>query len=402
MYKNLEGHQTNIPCITFDHSHLVSTDIAGYTIVWDLDSGTPVAEVHPHHNNPHDYDAARSGWGLACLDRRTFRSARTIVSALGACEVATADDVFLVDISHSKELVQGNRRWNIERADRPTAETPEGNERSEDASDDETSSTPGQWDSDTLGNSEPTELPVLSGAAEKAVQVLKGNSAAKVAVSAYNNISAMDCEDTGCFPFFFCENETFTAGSPWDQSTNLRHNTSPLLLVNPHAVHLLQSTDVSLHDGDDPVIYISDPLEQHCRPDLALQLSTIDRMNLVTQIPELGIVLVGSAKGRVAVLSLHRLGEEVYSFSDNDYARPYTYTMKLEAILPLSEQEEEGERPMNALAGVAAAPIPGQGEDQIHGKRWRVVLTYRDHTVLSYELRRDPEDTDDSRSTVMI
>jgi len=71
---------------------------------------------------------------------------------------------------------------------------------------------------------------------------------------------------------------------------------------------------------------MSDPLEQHCRPDLAMQLAQIDRLNLTAQIPELGVVLVGSAKGRVAVLTLHRLDEDVYSFNNNLHdARLHTF-----------------------------------------------------------------------------
>lgn len=342
-------------------------------MLWDLDLGKPVAEVHPHHSNPQAYDPSRSGWGLVCLDPRAFRPATTLVTALGACEVAKSNDVFLVDISHSKQLIRNNIRWNAFDIDRNNRH---GQPLEGDTSDTETPSTPAQSDADLNDVLDFRGATLLSSATEDAVRTLRSNNAGEIKISGYNNISATDCEDTGCFPLFFSQ----SGGS----LGSLRDDTGPLLLVNPHAVHLLQSADLSLRGQNDPVVYISDPLEQHCRPDLALQLARIDRMNLVAEIPELGVVLIGSAKGRVAVLSLHRLDEKIYSFSDDLSSRPHTYTMRLETILPLSEQEAQGERPLDALAGLAVAPV--RGHEGGISKRWRIILTYRDQTVLGYEI----------------
>lgn len=172
------------------------------------------------------------------------------------------------------------------------------------------------------------------------------------------------------------------------QKPSLTTSSGPLLLCNPHAIHLFQSLSLHRMSQGDPIIYMSDPLEQHCRPDLAMQLAQIDRLNLTAQIPELGVVLVGSAKGRVAVLTLHRLDEDVYSFSNNSHdARPHTFTMKLLTILPHAEQEEQDQRPLQPLVGLAVSPVQGHLQSERCRRTWRVLLTYRDHTVLSYEVR---------------
>lgn len=171
---------------------------------------------------------------------------------------------------------------------------------------------------------------------------------------------------------------------------------APLLLLYPRSAHLFQSLDFFASGRRDPIIHISDPLEQHCRPDIALHLSHIDRLNLTAQIPELGVVLIGSGKGRVAILTLHKIFDE-NSFNIRSrgtcgteiHDRPlYTYTMRMLCILPLNDQEERNQRPLQPLVGLATAPIHGHTSDKAMDtiKRWRIMLTYRDHTVLSYEI----------------
>lgn len=234
---------------------------------------------------------------------------------------------------------------------------------------------------------------ILSDAADRALQALKVNLAGEVLCSEYTSISARDCDDTGTFPLFFSlEDSSLQYTNNLDRA--LKTCTAPLLLLNPQSAHLFQSHDITMRDAGDPIIYISDPLEQHCRADLALHLARYDRLNLTAQIPELGVVLVGSAKGRVAILTLHRLDEGDYTFSSAN-ARPHTFTMRLLALLPLSEQEEKNQRPLQALVGLATAPISGHTDGRLIGlnKRWKIMLTYRDHTVLSYEIANRSADT---------
>lgn len=167
--------------------------------------------------------------------------------------------------------------------------------------------------------------------------------------------------------------------------------------------------------------------------ELAPALTNRDRLNIVHQIPELGIVLAASQKGRVAILSLTEAP---------DGAR----FVRLERILPFESQERLGKRPLVPLLGVAVGPVegnlipveddeserssvdldgPGETEGSPPGKakkwkqstehdilnrhlphtipqtpreswhgsqysrRYRVILMYLDHTVLRYELFYD-------------
>jgi hypothetical protein len=67
---------------------------------------------------------------------------------------------------------------------------------------------------------------------------------------------------------------------------------------------------------------------------------------------------------------------------------------RLDMILPRKKEEEEGLRPNLPLYGLAVAPLQASSGRASRGRRWRLILHYYDHTVLSYELSRDGE-TDD-------
>ena len=119
-----------------------------------------------------------------------------------------------------------------------------------------------------------------------------------------------------------------------------------------------------------------------------------ERLNMVTHVPELGVVIAGSAGGRVAILSLTR--REI----TQDLA------FRLDHILPFKRQEDRKERPFCALVGVAIAPLQGfelpSDEFRSHGidrneswrsfsrtgREYRLMLTYLDGSVLSYKVAR--------------
>lgn len=193
---------------------------------------------------------------------------------------------------------------------------------------------------------------------------------------------------------------------------------SPLMLMNPRSIHLFQtpsllnppngqpitiqdrsdSVDFCEHipaawpsekhisDPDDgvdpgPTIFIEDPL----RPDFMTNLREMnmrqyDRLSLTAQIPQIGVVLVGSPIGRVAVVTLHRLipdpQKQLNSIEES------CYTMRLDHLLPMSEQERKDQRPLQLLVGLSAGPVFG---DQ---HRWRIMMLYQDFTTLSYEIYR--------------
>jgi len=95
----------------------------------------------------------------------------------------------------------------------------------------------------------------------------------------------------------------------------------------------------------------------------------------------------------VAILTLHKIADENSvnlraHNPDTVTSSQYTFTMRMLCILPLSDQEERNQRPLQPLVGLAAAPIHGHSKNKAMDiiKRWQIMLTYRDHTILSYEI----------------
>ena len=140
-------------------------------------------------------------------------------------------------------------------------------------------------------------------------------------------------------------------------------------------------------------------------------LMSCDRHCFFSQIPELGIFIVGSPAGRAGVFSL-------YYTRDQNTGEP-RYGFKLEYLLPFrsgNETEITG-GPIERLLGVAVAPVQGKAmmstfvcithrytgmfdtsenievPDQrgllsLQPRRWRLMMYYMDHTVLSFELSK--------------
>jgi hypothetical protein len=106
-------------------------------------------------------------------------------------------------------------------------------------------------------------------------------------------------------------------------------------------------------------------------------------------IPELGVVVVATPKGRAAILAL-------FQHYSKEFRRS-VYTFRMEWLLPTAEQEKEGQRPETMLLGLSASPIQGMlGErEQGRPRKWRLLMTYGDHSVLSYEIRGAEEEERD-------
>lgn len=117
-----------------------------------------------------------------------------------------------------------------------------------------------------------------------------------------------------------------------------------------------------------------------------------DRLCYSAQIPELGVFVVASPGGRAAIFGLTQ-----YKGDDED-----VYGFRLDHILPSTRQERElslGGFPGMRLVGIAVGPIQGmlnapedadigEGPNVSSARRWRLMMMYDDHTVLSYELGR--------------
>ena len=116
-------------------------------------------------------------------------------------------------------------------------------------------------------------------------------------------------------------------------------------------------------------------------------LIQIERLNMIAQIPELGVVLIGNQVGRVGILTMTKWPAQKQS------------GYKIEVILPFHSEEEKGMRPIKPLMGMAVGPIQGQerplpqasprmGGAREPTRRFRLMMIYCDHTILSYEISR--------------
>jgi hypothetical protein len=160
---------------------------------------------------------------------------------------------------------------------------------------------------------------------------------------------------------------------------------SPLLITHKNDIVLTQP-EFGENDSVAPFIVFEEPLKQRFYLGMdpsepAFVRADNDRMSLYVVIAELGAVVIGSPSGRVGVFSLLR--------TDEWSARPDgTYFMRFDWTLPFAREEEAGLRPEKKLVGLAAGPMQGQlGLSKLEvRRRWRLMLYYTDHSVLSYEL----------------
>lgn len=113
---------------------------------------------------------------------------------------------------------------------------------------------------------------------------------------------------------------------------------------------------------------------------------SILRLNMLALISELNIVVVGSQSGNVCLLTLTRL-------DDPAGILPPFLSMRLERRLPYLSQKNEFQ-PRCPLLGMAVSPLQGMESCPMKGysRRWRLILHYYDHTILSYDLGREGDD----------
>lgn len=87
------------------------------------------------------------------------------------------------------------------------------------------------------------------------------------------------------------------------------------------------------------------PLRQPITHPVA-SIRACDRFNMVEYIPEHGLVVAASQKGRAAIISLTESEETGPAF-------------RVDWIVPFESQEKYGERPLKPLLGMSVSPMPG-------------------------------------------
>ena len=168
----------------------------------------------------------------------------------------------------------------------------------------------------------------------------------------------------------------------------------PILHASVRNIYLLQPSNQQVQSGAfmPPMVGLANPLRQPIQHDFEY-LRLFERLNMSAQIPALGVVVIASQKGRVLVLSLSKLSAHAdHPPGTRDMDKPKTtYGMRVECVLPFASQERENQRPFAPLHGIAVGPMQGYEDVEEERKRWRVMLMYQDHGIMSYEIKRGKE-----------
>ncbi len=168
-------------------------------------------------------------------------------------------------------------------------------------------------------------------------------------------------------------------------NTGEKYNT---FLPNGAAIFQTYTHDIHLCSPC-PFVLPSTVCENILKQHVPSELPTIrfDRLSMLTVIPELSLVIVASQIGRAALITLTKMEDDFCEHGP-------VVTCRLDLILPLSRHEAEFRPPLSQLLGMAVAPLQvheGKEDKQKYPRRWRLMLHYFDHTILSYELSREDD-----------
>jgi hypothetical protein len=155
-----------------------------------------------------------------------------------------------------------------------------------------------------------------------------------------------------------------------DARKNILPDGSAILRTFKHDIELIPPTKGILRTVLEGIM--SHPLRNPPHRPIDPINIAMDRMNLLQYIQPLSLVVVGSQKGDVALLTLTRMPDECSN-------RGPVTTFRLDHLLPFKDHIQQTRPP---LVGLASSPVPGAKG------RWRLILHYLDHSILSYELWR--------------
>ena len=373
----------NVPCVAFcntgddpDGRYLVTGDIKGNTFIWALQGPKIIENYSAHYcydNCECKQEESGGGtfsdgvWGLYFLDRRSFRRAGPLLETAqglgniqsrsstrnrgaarnrGATQSSGLMDEKNIDISKMAASVpRSSRLFWINNPNVPVADAEEdmGDAARELNLFEDPDGMPG-WDIDRQ----------------------------------YGHLSQMKPKS-----FVWTRSIKTTEETEQDE----RFPNTAFLQISHAQIFLHQPREPHLGY---PTISMNDPLKQYIPMHIqwALDVSAPslmamwNRISLHASIPELGVVVVGTYNGRCGVISLlqgeSETGETIYYW-------------KMDWLLPFQDQEHRHERPGTYLIGLAVSPLQGMGGRRSDGvaRKWRLMLHYYNHSILSYEISRD-------------
>jgi hypothetical protein len=424
--------EANIPHVSFcntgddpDGRWLLTTDISGVCRAIDLHK---FALVQAFRFGPSigtvqggGYDRLNAGWGIIFLDKRSFIAQETIQDALGMDETDVLpdakSDMRIWDISKTTRLMPDvSHAFSEPIKKRPTA-TSISNSTTETSSG--TSSPSGDRnisrlisttlatalgqtnsdedeDEDDDASGVPIDLDALSPRTNPDPQPDEEESL-EHDIEMWSDLDESEGENTeDSIPAAaYYSGERICGNVPgFVRSTNLCEDLPcPILHASIRNIYLLQPSQ-QRHGPDQPflppMVGLAAPLRQSIQAEYRM-LNMFDRLSMHAYIPTLGVVILASQKGRAIVLSLTRVLQSMkYPVEiDPKLGVKTNYAMRTECILPFKSQEKAGQRPFSPLHGIAVGPI--QGTENVRNaakKRWRLIMMFQDHSLLTYEIRR--------------
>ncbi|KAG5957176.1 hypothetical protein E4U58_006244 [Claviceps cyperi] len=113
------------------------------------------------------------------------------------------------------------------------------------------------------------------------------------------------------------------------------------------------------------------------------------RLSMVSHIPELFLIVIGSPIGRVMLVTPTRLAHPIKKAGGLLH-----YGLRLEWVLPRKSDEAVFRTWKRPLHGMAVGPVQEAGvvgRREGTPKRYRLMLHYRNHDIFTYELSREEE-----------
>lgn len=410
---------SNIPHVAFCNTGddprgqwLLTTDIAGNCRSMNLldgeDSLCPALPLDP--NTPsrsnqtfrfgpvssylESHDRFNAGWAIFFLDKRSFMLSPGVNAALGLGEGGRLPpgqhgNPTVWDISETVSKVprcaanfsasRRNGRRSRERRSTSTASPSTSSQLAREAASSPDHTTPSESESTmTEGDDDSSDLELDDTMADV-------------------DFDDEGTEDTTSFNNMYGGRRIYgnTPRAAYPQRSICNGLPCPILHASVRNVYLLQPPSTLQSSVDRPfsapTIGFTNALQQFVQGEHAW-LNAFERLNMYCYIPAIGVVVLASQKGRALVLALTKLSRATQYPPDAEQSRSEKksiYAMRIEHILPFEEQEVQLHRPFQPLHGIAASPLQ-QGtkllpEDQC---RWRLMLMYADHSILSYEISR--------------
>jgi hypothetical protein len=180
--------------------------------------------------------------------------------------------------------------------------------------------------------------------------------------------------------------------------TEFAKTTPPSHLVNEYCLLRTSTTDIELQPFDPDAACVeckhllAMPTRHGMNAPWDLHSVYSERISMLLHVPEMNLVVAGSPTGRVALITLTKTAKRLHM------AR-VRYGFRVECVLPRKADDEKKLRPECTLIGVAMSPAPSRagrglelrpdtGPGTAGPTVFRLMLHYKDHTILMYDVAR--------------